>query len=107
MPIEIADEVVASVDCMSMATILAIREHEDLVESFVASLDSSYQYRLDQYWILIHEINRRGKLPYDDRLVEYVKSTGLELLKQEEVSFMAEPEPLALEEEEPVDWLDI
>jgi len=100
VPIEVASEIVASDDCMAMAALLAIKEHEKLVESFVTSLNTNYRFRLDQYWILIHEINRCSKLPSDDQLVAYVNSTGLDLLKRENVSFLLRPEAHSIEVKE-------
>lgn len=90
---------------MSMATLLAISEHEDQVASFVSTLDAGYMYRLDQYWILIHELNRRGALSSGGDLAAYIRHTGLELLKNEQVTFIVEPENSTMEVEEPFDWL--
>ncbi|MBK6419336.1 MAG: hypothetical protein IPF79_09125 [Ignavibacteria bacterium] len=106
VPHDIATEIVSSGDCMGMAALLAVREHEDLVESFVESLDVSYQYRLDQYWILIHELDRLGRIAPGDRLAAYVNSTGLEQLRQENVSFLVEPRSRMVDVDEAIDGID-
>lgn len=98
---EAAKAIVASGDCMSMAALLAIGQHQPLVKAFVASLIGSQLYDLDKYWLLIHELLVRGDLPVDHALQAYAESTGLEDLADADVTFLRPPR--SVEVEDPVE----
>ena len=92
MPRDAARAIVDSQDCMSMAALLAIRQHERLVSTFVASLDPNDNYCLERYRILLHELHIRGMLPADGRFDSYVAETGLSVLRDHRVSFLSTAE---------------
>lgn len=85
----LADQVVAARDCMPMAALLAIGQHERKVTDFVKSLSGSIPYDIDQYWLLIHE---RQAAVSDAWCVAYCNDSGLKLLLDEGVSFLRAPE---------------
>lgn len=92
VPRRAARAIVDSGDCMSMAALLAIGQHEKLVKTFVSSLDPGDLYCLDRYWILLHELNLYGDLPADGRFDEYVEVSGLSILQNDAVSFLVTTE---------------
>jgi hypothetical protein len=90
MPVALADAqaIVDSRDCMSMAALLALGQHVDLVKAFVGTLAPTDHYLLDQYWLLIHELSRLNELPADGALVGYRTETGLDSLANNDVTFL-------------------
>jgi len=88
MALSTAHAIVDSGDCMGMAAMLAIGQHEKPVVDFVASLDPNDLLRLDRYWILLHELQLLELLPQDGRFDGYVEESGLEILRNNGVSFM-------------------
>lgn len=88
VPKEAAKAVVQSGDCMSMAALLALGEHEKLVATYVKSLDPTDLYCLDRYWMLLHELQLLELLPKDGRFDDYIQESGLGLLQEDEVSFL-------------------
>jgi len=81
MPQGAAKAVVESRDCMSMASLLAMSQHESIVNEFVSSLDPTDLYYLDRYWLLLHELNLHGALPANGRFDRYIEESGLAILK--------------------------
>lgn len=89
-----AKAVVKSEDCMSMAALLAIGQHETLVAAAVRNLDPTDLFALDRYWILLHELQRLDMLPRDGRFDTYLEQSGLKALNDRGVSFLTAP-PIA------------
>ncbi|TRZ77053.1 MAG: RNA-directed DNA polymerase [Deltaproteobacteria bacterium] len=85
--VNLAKKVVDSGDCMTMATLLGINRHTDLVIEFVKSLRSKHHYEFDKYWLLIYELIRSGHFGSDD-FDKYVEKTGLQILIDEDVAFI-------------------
>lgn len=81
----LADEIIKSRDCMAMAALLAIKQHEGKVTDFVKGLSTAIPYDIDQYWLLVHE--RQAAVP-DAWCSAYAEAMGLKLLADEGVSFL-------------------
>ena len=92
MPKAAARAIVGSGDCMSMAALLAVGQHEKIVKAFVSSLDPDDFYGLDRYWILLHELNLLGLLPTDGQFDGYTSDCGLSVLEDHSVSFLTTTE---------------
>lgn len=90
VPVALADAqaIVDSRDCMSMAALLALGQHVDLVKAFVGTLAPTDHYLLDQYWLLIHELSRLNELPAGGALDGYRAETGLDSLANNDVTFL-------------------
>lgn len=96
----VADEIVASRDCMAMATMVAVGQHVGLVREFVKTLDPSNPYEVDQYWMLVYELTNRDELA-QTALGGYFKTTGLDVLGKHKVKFLVMPTPRRDESSEP------
>ena len=90
IPEDLAQQVVASRDCISMATLLALDCHIELVAEFAKTLDGKHKYELDKYWLLIYELTRIGRFNPSD-FAGYVNETGLNALMQKKVAFIEKP----------------
>ena len=53
----LAEEIIKTGDCMSMAMLIALRQHQEKVVDFLNTeiCHDSY-YHCDRYWILLHEL---------------------------------------------------
>ena len=89
-----ADEILASRDCVSLLLLYlsGARLHQARVISFVSSLDPADLYELDQYWLLLYELFREGKIasPYKDE-------DAFEIMLANSVGFVRPPEPTTTE----------
>ncbi|MCA3004034.1 MAG: hypothetical protein LW650_15120 [Planctomycetaceae bacterium] len=81
----LADSIIASRDCMAMAALLAIKQHESKVTAFVKRIDKAVPYDIDQYWLLVHEL--QASVP-EAGYSTYAEQSGLKLLNDEGVSFL-------------------
>jgi hypothetical protein len=88
----LATKIIDSRDCMAMAALLAIKQHEAKVTDFVKSLSTAIPYDVDQYWLLVHEL--QTAVP-DAWCSTYAEASGLKLLADEGVSFLR---PAAMDE---------
>jgi len=88
VPDALADSIIASRDCMAMAALLAIKQHESKVTTFVKGLATAIRYDVDQYWLLIHEL--QSSVP-DPRCSAYTEQSGLKLLADNGVTFLRVP----------------
>jgi hypothetical protein len=89
-----ADEILASRDCVSLLLLYLSGDplHQARVLSFVAGLDPADLYELDQYWLLLYELSREGKIvsPYKDE-------DAFEIMAANAVVFIKPPELTASE----------
>ncbi len=84
LPSDLAAAVIETKDCMAIASLWAIDQAEDDVIAFVRTeLDASTDEEYDRYWLLVHEVG--DKAPETQ---SYRERTGLQLLADEEVSFI-------------------
>lgn len=81
----LADKIIDSKDCMAMASLLAIKQHEGKVTDFVKGLATAIPYDVDQYWLLVHELQA---LVSDPWCSTYAEQSGLKLLADDGVSFL-------------------
>lgn len=88
---EQADKIVQTDDCLAMASLIVKDEHINVVVDYVKALDHTEPYGLDRYWLLIHELILRSNLR-KAQLKQYAEDTGLKLLIDNDVSFLAEIE---------------
>lgn len=79
----LATSVIETQDCMSMAMLLAINQHQEKVIEFLMTLDTATNFDRDQYWILIHELADK-----DGAHSDYINETGLSHLRENGVSFI-------------------
>jgi hypothetical protein len=80
----LADDVIASRDCMGIAALLATGQHDAKVDAFVDGLAGELtDYDRDQHWLLIHERGHAFK-----SLDAYRQQTGLKLLYDRGVRFL-------------------
>lgn len=82
----LADQVVASKDCLGLALLYLSGQpkHQVRAVDFAKSLDPTDRYDLDQYWLLLYQLFLNGHIgnPYSDE-------ETFPVLKQEGVSFLA------------------
>jgi hypothetical protein len=82
--------IVGSGDCMSMAALLAVGADKAPVRQFVLGLKDKHHYEIDKYWILVYELIRGGDIQ-DSKLQDYFNNSGLDVLQNEDVSFLRRP----------------
>lgn len=81
---KLAEDVIATKDCMSMAMFIAIDQHKAKVAKFLDNYcDSDSEYDYDRYWLLIHELSKETK-----KFENYRKNSGLTLLRDWDVHFV-------------------
>lgn len=82
---EVADKVIASRDCAALVLLYLSGDaaYQKRVIEFAQALDRSDLYGLDQYWLLLYELFREGKIasPYEDE-------DTFESMKDNNVSFL-------------------
>lgn len=84
LPRDLADAIIATDDCMAIASLWAIEQAEDAVIDFVKNkLAGSTDEQHDQYWLLVHEVGDQAP-----ETESYRKRTGLQLLTDKDVSFI-------------------
>ena len=81
----IADEVMASRDCVALLLLYLSgdMDNQAIVIEFAKSLNSNDLYEIDQYWLLLYELYREGKIanPYaDEDAFEIMKDNGVSFL---------------------------
>jgi len=82
--VKLAEDVIATKDCMSMAMLIAIDQHKKKVAMFLNDYcDPNSEYDCDRYWILIHELSKETK-----KFENYRKKSGLTLLRHRDVHFV-------------------
>lgn len=75
-----------SQDCMSLLLLFlyGTRSHRQSVVRFAGGLDPDDVYRLDEHWLLLYELYRRGKIqnpyPYNDGTFDTMKTAGVSFL---------------------------
>ena len=79
----LAKAVIETKDCMSMAMLIAMNQHQEKVVEFLNALNKATQYDCDQYWMLIHELAE--DVP---NFAEYCRNTGLTYLREKGVRFI-------------------
>ena len=89
-----ADEILASRDCVSLLLLYLSGDplHQTRVLAFATGLDPADLYELDQYWLLLYELAREGKIvsPYRDE-------DAFEVMATNAVCFIKPPELTASE----------
>lgn len=82
----VIDEVIATRDCVAMVMLYLSGDEaiQTIVIEFVKTLDTADLYELDQYWLLLYELYREGKItnPYADE-------DAFDILKDNSVSFLS------------------
>ena len=82
-----ASEIVETEDCMSMAMLVSLNQHEAKVSEFLEErIAPNSEYDCDRYWILIHEL----QYMLSDRFKRYVSDCGFGFLNEEGVSLVKE-----------------
>jgi hypothetical protein len=82
---EIVIGLTESEDCMSIAMLISLNQHQDKIIEFIKRLDSS-DYDYDKYWILIYEL--MDELKQIDKLSKYIEESKFSILKNESVRFI-------------------
>lgn len=84
LPSDLAEAVIATGDCMAIASLWAIEQAKQAVIAFVRKeLAGSTDEAYDRYWLLVHEVGDEAP-----ETQSYREKTGLQLLADEEVSFI-------------------
>lgn len=84
LSVELAEDIVATKDCMSMGMLLALNQHKDKVIDFLNNtIDPESECDCDQYWILLHELS-----PDCPKFNHYRGVSGLKFLREKNVSFI-------------------
>ena len=80
----LAKEIIRTRDCMSMAMLIALKQHREKVVDFLnTTIACDSYYHCDQYWILIHELT--ADCPQFKR---YQGDSGLKFLMEKKVRFV-------------------
>jgi hypothetical protein len=80
---EAVREVIGSRDCMAILLLHSTGTFESEVEGFVASLNASDLYELDQYWVVLYQRYLDGKIESP-----YPGENCFQIMKDEQVSFL-------------------
>ena len=87
LPSHLVDEILRTRDCTAL-TILLLHDDDEVVaklQGFAASLDTADLYELDQYWLFLYELFRRGLAgnPYgQDDTFEVLLNHGVAFLEE-------------------------
>ena len=79
----LAEKIIGTKDCMSMAMLIALKQHREKIVDFLATITHDSYYHCDQYWILIHELT--ADCPQFKR---YRGDSGLKFLMEKKVRFV-------------------
>ena len=81
---DLAEKIIGTADCMSIAMLLALKQHRKKVIDFLETTiaDDSY-YHCDRYWILIHELTTDCP-----KFKRYRGDSGLKFLMEKNVHFV-------------------
>ena len=80
---DLAEKIIETEDCMSMAMLIALKQHKEKVVDFLATITPDSYYHCDRYWILIHELV--SDCPQFKR---YRGDSGLKFLIEKKVHFV-------------------
>ena len=81
---DLAKRIIETGDCMSIAMLIALRQHEEKVVDFLnTKIDPDAYYHCDRYWILLHEL--ASDCP---QFKHYRGDSGLKFLIEKKVHFI-------------------
>ena len=80
---DLADEIVKTGDCMSMAMLIALKQHTEKVVDFLNTIQPDSYHHCDRYWILLRELE--ADCPQFKR---YRGDSGLKFLIEKKVHFI-------------------
>ena len=80
---KLAKSIIATNDCMSIAMLISLKQHQEKVIAFLNDIKIKSNYNLDQYWILLHELAPSGK-----EFKNYLEKSGLNFLREKNVGFI-------------------
>ena len=80
---DLAEKIIETADCMSMAMLIALKQHKEKVVDFLTTIPTDSYYHCDRYWILIHELV--SDCPEFKR---YRGDSGLKFLMEKKVHFV-------------------
>ena len=80
---DLAKKIIGTKDCMSIAMLIALKQHREKIVDFLATITHDSYYHCDQYWILIHELT--ADCPEFKR---YRGDSGLKFLMEKKVRFV-------------------
>ena len=82
--VDLAEKIIGTRDCMSMAMLIALKQHREKIVDFLdTKITHDSYYLCDQYWILIHELT--ADCPQFKR---YRGDSGLKFLMENKVHFI-------------------
>ena len=81
---DLAERIIETGDCMSMAMLIALGQHKEKVVDFLnTKIDPDAYYHCDRYWLLLHEL--ASDCP---RFKKYRGDSGLKFLMEKKVHFI-------------------
>lgn len=80
---DLVDEIVKTEDCMSMAMLIALKQHMEKVVDFLNTIQPDSYHHCDRYWILLRELE--ADCPQFKR---YRGDSGLKFLIEKKVHFI-------------------
>ena len=81
---DLAERIIETRDCMSMAMLIALGQHKEKVVDFLnAEIDPDAYYHCDRYWILLHEL-----VSDCPQFKKYRGDSGLKFLMEKKVHFI-------------------
>lgn len=89
---EFTQVVIDSKDCAALVCLNLLRPDEPLLQDFVNGLLGGTEYDRDQYWLLLYEFYRMGKIdnPYDDQAFPIMKKYQVQFTTRSEGPTRAE-----------------
>lgn len=85
----IADQVIASKDCVSICLLLEMSSYEQKIVDFVNGwLPLGTDYEKDNYWLLLYQLYFKGLIadPYGDGVFDILKNSDVNFLPGERIS---------------------
>ncbi len=79
----LAEKIIGTADCMSMAMLLALKQHKEKIVDFLNTIVSDSYYHCDRYWILTHEL-----VSDCPQFKSYRGDSGLKFLREKKVHFI-------------------
>ena len=81
---DLAERIIETKDCMSIAMLIALKQHREKVVNFLnTTIACDSYYHCDQYWILIHELTADCS-----KFKPYRGDSGLKFLIEKKVHFI-------------------
>ena len=81
---DLAKTIIGTKDCMSIAMLIALKQHREKVVDFLnTTIACDSYYHCDQYWILIHELTADCS-----KFKPYRGDSGLKFLMEKKVRFV-------------------